>query len=102
MRTSRFWLAADDAPTDRSLLVIDDERIRLVGLRQLGETRMVLRFVSTEPDGITGTIALPPGTTAATESTYLGEAVRSLELSDGRVELTFTGSGARAITIQLA
>jgi hypothetical protein len=95
-------IPADDAPTDRSLLVIDDERIRLVGMRQLGENRMVLRFVSTDPDGVTGTIALPPGTTSATESTYLGEAVRSLELSDGRVELTFTGSGARAITIQLA
>jgi hypothetical protein len=92
---------ADDAPTERSLLTVDDERIRLVGIRQLDATTMVLRFISTEPAGVTGTILLPPGTADAYLSTYLGESVRPLELTDGRVSLTFAGSGARAITIRL-
>ena len=59
------------------------------------------RLVSVDPAGATTELTLPDGTVEAWEATYLGEVVRPLELIDGRVMISFTGSGARAVGFRL-
>ena len=90
-----------EPPTDRSLLAVSDERVRLIGLRHLEDGSIVARLVSLDPVGVTAELTLPEGTGEAWEATYLGDVVRPLELVEGRATITFTGSGARAVGFRL-
>ena len=102
-RCGRCWPRprATQPPTDRSLLALSDERVRLIGLRHLDDGSIVARLASLDPAGATAELTLPDGTVEAWEATYLGEVVRPLELVDGRVTIAFTGSGARAVGFRL-
>lgn len=93
--------AGAQPPTDRSLLGLSDDRVRLIGLRHLDDGSIVIRLVSVDPAGASTELTLPDGTSAAWEATYLGEVVRPLEITDGRVMISFTGSGARAVGFRL-
>jgi hypothetical protein len=90
-----------EPPTDRSLLSLSDETVRLIGLRHLDDGSVVARLVSLDPAGATAELTLPDGTVEAWEATVLGEVVRPLEIVDGRATITFTGSGARAVGFRL-
>lgn len=87
-------------PTDHSLLAVGDERVRLVGLQHLDDGAILVRLISVDPDGLTSRISLPDGVTDAWETSYLGEVVRPLDVADGQVSVTFTGSGVRALAFR--
>lgn len=90
----------DHKPLDQySLLAIADPRVQLIGLRHEAAGRVLVRLRSNAPEGLTTRVTLPAGITAAASSTYLGEEIESLGVSDGSVEVTFSGSGARAVLL---
>ena len=90
-----------DAPAEASLLGFSDPRVQLVGVQHQADDRVLLRLRSNAPEGLTTQVTLPPGVVGATRSSYLGEAGEVLPVVDGRMTLTFQGSGALAVLLTL-
>ncbi|SEP74730.1 glycoside hydrolase family 38 N-terminal domain-containing protein [Microlunatus flavus] len=89
------------APAEGSLLGLSDERVQLVGLRHDADGSVLVRLRSNALDGLTARLRVPEGTKAASAATYLGEPLEDLEVVDGSVEVTFLGSGVRAVRLTL-
>ncbi|GAA1846930.1 glycoside hydrolase family 38 C-terminal domain-containing protein [Microlunatus capsulatus] len=92
----------DEPPAEGSLLGFSDPRVQLVGLQHQADDRLLLRLRSNAPEGLTTQVRLPADVTAASLASYLGEPGEELPVVDGRVAVTFAGSGARAVLLTLA
>lgn len=82
-----------------SLLEIDDPRVRLVGLHTDEAGMLVVRMICTAADGATVGVRLPEGSQAAHRATYWGDSLEQLPISNGRIQVPFTGAGAQAIRL---
>jgi len=87
--------------TEITLLRSSDPRVQLVGLQHQGDDPVLVRLRSNSVSGLTSTLRLPPGVVCVARSTFLGERPSELAVQDGRVAVTFEGSGVRSLLLTL-
>ena len=89
------------APAERSLLSLDDARVKLVSVQSLDERRILVRLQSFANESVTVALSADFLVSSAAAATFLGEERGAVPIEDGLVSVTIPRLSVSAVILYI-